>query len=114
MQHLVVSYNGSGKASGIKIYLDGKPLEMEVVKDQLTGSFRTSAPLTIGNKNIGRPFLGQLDDLRIYSRALMADEVENLTIQFPARTLMAELAGKPATEIDTLQPEKPPGELEIG
>ena len=105
MQHLVVNYDGSGRASGIKVYLDGKPLEMEVVKDHLTGSFRTSAHLSIGNKSIGRPFLGQLDDLRIYGRTLSADEAENLAVQFPARTLLAELAGKPVPEIASLQPE---------
>jgi hypothetical protein len=114
MQHLVVNYDGSGKASGIKVYLDGVPLEMEAVRDHLTGSFRTSAPLAVGNKNIGRPFLGQMDDLRIYSRTLTAGEVENLAIQSPARTLLAELAGKPVPAIASLRPEKPPAEAEIG
>ena len=35
-------------------------------------------------------------------------------IRMPARSVLVELAGKPAQEIATLQPEKPPAEAEIG
>ena len=110
--HLVVNYDGSGKAAGLQAFLDGKPVEMEVVKDHLTGSFRTPAPLTVGNKNLGRPFTGQIDDLRIYSRPLAVGEIENLAIQFPARALLIELLDKPVERIASLQPEKPPAEPE--
>jgi hypothetical protein len=112
MQHLTVNYDGSGKASGVTVYLDGKPLEMETVKDHLTGSFGTSAPLVIGNKSIGRPFRGLIDDLRIYCRALPPGEVENLAVQLPVRSLLAELAGQPVKEIPSIEPEKPPVEVE--
>lgn len=111
--HLGVNYDGLGKASGLQLYLDGKPVQMEVVKDHLTGRFQNSAPLTIGNRNMGPPFTGQIDDLRLYSRTLSADEIENLAIQFPVRTLLAELVGKPVEEIASLQPEKPPAEPEM-
>src|SRR6516225_7849083 len=53
--HLVLNYDGSGTAQGLKLYLDGKPVETAPVKDQLTSSIRTSSPLQIGNRNIGRP-----------------------------------------------------------
>ena len=110
--HLVINYDGSGKAAGLKLYLNAKPIEMEVVRDRLSGSFRTEAPLSIGDKNLGKPFTGEIDDLRIYSRTLTASEMENLVIQLPARGLLSELAGKPAKEIPALQPEKPPAEPE--
>ena len=112
--HVVVNYDGSGTAKGLKMYVDGKLWEAEIVKDTLSGTFRTSASLEIGNKNIGGLFQGQLDDLRIYTRPLTDTEAENLAVHLPARVLLTELAGAPATEIATLQPDKPPQEADIG
>src|SRR5262249_52596406 len=108
--HLVVNYNGTGKAAGLKLYLNAKPIEVEVVKDRLSGSFRTEAPLSIGDKNLGKPFTGEIDDLRIYSRTLTVSEMEKLVIQLPAHVLLTELADKPVKEISALQSEKPPAE----
>jgi hypothetical protein len=112
--HLVVNYNGSGKASGVTFYVNGKPALAEVVKDNLTGSFRTTAPLEIGNKANGKTFEGELDDLRIYNRGVNEEEAETLGIRMPIRSVLVTLAGKPAQEIVALQPEKPPAEAEIG
>ena len=112
--HLLINYDGSGKAAGINIFVDGKPWEKEIVKDALRGSFRASAPLEIGNKNSGGVFKGQISDLRIYTRPLTQTEVENLAVHFPARVLLTKLAGAPATEIAKLQADKPPKEADVG
>ena len=114
LSDLLVNYDGSGKASGLKLYVNGRPAATQIMKDSLSGTFRTAAPLGIGDKAIGKPFEGRLDDLRIYNRPVNDEEAETLAIQLPARSLLIELAGKPAGEIVTLQPEKPPAELEIG
>ncbi len=112
--HVLVNYDGSGKAAGLKIFVDGKPWEIEIVRDALQGTFRTSSSLEIGNKNIGGLFQGQVADLRIYTRTLTDTEAENLAVHLPARVLLTELAGTPATEIATLQPDQPPQEADIG
>ena len=113
--HLVVNYDGSGKAGGLKIYVDGKPSETEIKKDTLSsGTFRTSASLEIGNKDTGGLFQGQLGDMRIYTRTLTDAEAENLAVHFPARILLTEIADAPAKEIAALQPDKPPEEADIG
>jgi hypothetical protein len=112
--HLLIDYDGSGKASGIKLLLDGKPAEMEVLKDQLRGDFRTLAPLEIGDKNVGTPFEGRLDDLRIYNRTLSDPEAEDIAIRFPARSLLMALDGRPAKAIPALQPAKEPEDVQIG
>src|SRR6267143_1020931 len=112
--HLLVNYDGSGKAAGLSIFVDGMPWETEAAKDALRGSFRTSAPLEIGNKNIGGAFKGRLGDLRIYTRTLSDAEVEDLAVHLPARVLLTKLAGTPAVGIAALQPEKPPEEADIG
>jgi hypothetical protein len=112
--HVIVNYDGSGKATGLKIYVDGKPWDTEIVKDTLSGTFRTSASLEIGNKNTGGLFQGRLGDLRIYTRTLRDTEAENLAVHFPARVLLTELEHVPAKEIATLQREKAPEEADIG
>jgi uncharacterized protein DUF1553/uncharacterized protein DUF1549/concanavalin A-like lectin/glucanase superfamily protein len=112
--HVLVDYDGSGKAAGLKVYVDGKPWETETVRDALAGTFRAAASLEIGNKNIGGLFQGQVADLRIYRRTLTDTEAENLAVHLPARVLLTELAGAPATEIATLQPDKAPQEADIG
>ncbi|GAB5552070.1 MAG: hypothetical protein Sapg2KO_16610 [Saprospiraceae bacterium] len=58
------------------IYLDGK----EVNRKPAAGTLNSTArPLGIGNNPIqgGQYFIGALDELKIYNRALTADEVEN-------------------------------------
>jgi hypothetical protein len=112
--HLLINYDGSGKAAGLKIFVDGTRWETETAKDALHGSLRTSAPLEIGNQNIGGAFKGRLGDLRFYTRTLTDTEVENLAVHLPARVLLAKLAGTPPVEIAALQPEKPPEEADIG
>ncbi len=112
--HLLIDYDGTGHASGFKLYVDGKPVEAEVLKDQLSGNFRTTAPLAIGDKNLGTPFEGQLDDLRVYNRGLSDSEAEDLAVRLPARSLLIALDGRPATEFAALQPEKPAEDVQIG
>ena len=91
VQHLVLNYDGSGKAAGLRLFLDAKPLEVEVIQDQLTGSIRNSGQLEIGNKSFGDPYKGNLDDLRIYERQLTQAEIEQLSLHEPIRfTLSAE------------------------
>ncbi len=114
MHHLVIEYDGSGKASGIAFYVDGKRVGTAVLKDHLTGDFRTAALLEAGDQNLGTPFEGRLDDLRIYNRRLSDSEVEDLAIRLPARALLMALEGRPAQEIASIQPEKPPEEVQIG
>src|SRR5262245_6964732 len=87
-QHLVLNYDGSGKAAGLRLFLDGKPFEVEVLQDDLTGSIRNFGQLEIGNKAFGNPYRGSLDDLRIYQRELTEAEVEQLSLHHPVRTLL--------------------------
>src|SRR6202021_3561297 len=46
--HIVASYSGSGKADGMKLYVDARPQELKGVKDKLEGAVRTSAPMSFG------------------------------------------------------------------
>ena len=69
--HVAVSYDGSGKASGVKVFYDGSQQPVNVEADQLADTIRTAVPLKIGQRQTGQPLSGvALQDLRIYRRAL--------------------------------------------
>ena len=95
--HVAMSYDGSAKASGVQLFVNGVRKDLETEKDQLKGSFATQEPLRIGSRN-GESFLtGQLDDLRIYSRTLTATEAVSLTFEGYA-AIVAKSRGKRSDE----------------
>ena len=96
--HVTLTYDGSGKAAGVGLYLNGVRLDTEVARDALSGSCATDAPLRVGSRVLGRPFVGQLDDLRLYSRALTPQQVEDLAIHHPMRVILSGVIGKPSKD----------------
>ena len=83
--HAVVSYDGSGDASGVTMYLDGKEIETVVGTNSLgdteeTRTIVTNAPLRIGYRNSAAPqqLLGHIDEVHIFNRALTEDQVREL------------------------------------
>lgn len=74
--HVFVTYDGSKKAKGVTVYVDGKPQAVDVSHDTLNGTTKTNVPLTLGSRTPGGPFTnGTLDDVRIYDRVLAAKEI---------------------------------------
>ena len=96
--HVTLTYDGTGKAAGLRLYRNGKPLATEVVRDSLTGSMKSSANLELGNKELGKPFRGQVDDLRLYSRALPLEQIEQLAIHYPIQVILSGVTGKRTKE----------------
>ena len=90
LYHVAISYDGSGKAAGLTLRLNGKPAEAEIAADSLRGSPHAARPLEIGAGRFGGRYTGTLDDLRIYSRALSGAEVEAIRVHEPIRALLAE------------------------
>ncbi len=77
-RHLVVTYDGSSKAAGLKVYIEGKLSESDVRRDTLTGSIASSEPWRIGWKGTGIGFEGGMDEFQLFDRALSAEEVSAL------------------------------------
>lgn len=77
-QHLTMTYDGSGKAEGVTVYVDGVPQAVEIIHDSLTGTIRNSEPLRIGRRQASASLKGLVDDVRIYDRRLSSDEVSQL------------------------------------
>ena len=88
--HLALTYDGSGRASGVALYLDGKLQEVEVLNDTLTGSIRSERPLLLGRRHAKGMFDGRMDEVRIYGRTLSANEVEQLAVYHPIRAILRE------------------------
>jgi hypothetical protein len=97
-KHVAFTYDGSGGAAGLKVFLNGKPAEVEVVTDALNGSIKTGAELIIGNKQTGRAYSGGLDDMRFYSRVMGEREIEDLAVHYPIRAILSGAGGKRTKE----------------
>ncbi|QJE96026.1 DUF1553 domain-containing protein [Luteolibacter luteus] len=77
------SYDGSSSPEGMKLYLDGVLLETEVTADAIWKSIATpghgDGVATIGQRFRDRGFLGgEVDDLKIFKRALSPLEMSAL------------------------------------
>jgi hypothetical protein len=73
--HIAVTYDGSGKAAGCKVYIDGKVSPHNVEQDDLTATIKTKVPFRIGARSAGANSKGGVDDVRMYERALTAAEI---------------------------------------
>jgi len=77
---LTITYDGSSKASGFKLFLDGSEMEMETTMDQLTKDilFKTEKQpgLQIGGwwRGLGLKD-GKVDDILVYNRELSNFEI---------------------------------------
>ncbi len=73
--HVAIAYDGSRKAAGVKIFIDGKQQKSRTVVDKLKNTIRTEVPLTVGGRDRGSRFDGALlGDLRIWQRAISEQE----------------------------------------
>jgi hypothetical protein len=77
--HVAVAYDGSSKAAGVKLYLNGKLQPASVIADSLEGTIRSNASLTVGQRNSTSPLSGAtIQDVRIYARQLAERELASL------------------------------------
>jgi len=93
--HVAVTYDGSSKAAGVKVYYNGASQPTNVENDKLMGSIKTNVPFRIGERSGSEPISGAgMQDLRIYQRALTAAEVESMA----KSTRFASILSKPSDQ----------------
>ena len=85
-QHVAVTYDGSRVASGIKIYVNGNLQETVANHDFLNQTMATDEPLRIGAGH--QTLTGQMDDVRVYDRALAATEVAIVSVAASIREIV--------------------------
>jgi len=76
--HIGFSYNGSGVASGVKIYVDGNLETPSVSNDNLGGkTILNNIPLKIGARGDGQgqsSFVGTIDETYFFNRVITSSE----------------------------------------
>ena len=85
------TYNGSGKASGVSLFVNGKKQEVEVISDKLEGkSIYVGTQVTIGHWMMRAKegsnltgFKGAIDEVSLYDRELSPPEVKYVFDQEP-------------------------------
>ena len=79
--HVTITYDGSSRAGGLALYVDGRRADCEVVRDQLTKNITGGGndQLTVGQRFRDRGFKnGLVDEIKVFDRALTPLEVAQL------------------------------------
>jgi len=76
--HVVVASDGSSRAAGLRLYVDCRPAESEIVRDQLTRQITGGGGdnIALGERFRDRGFKhGAIDDFRVFNREISPLEV---------------------------------------
>ena len=79
--HVTITWDGSGRAAGLKLFVGGQPAEVDIVRDNLYKNITGSGGdnIAIGERFRDRGFKGgRVDDFRVYDRELTALEAANV------------------------------------
>lgn len=97
---LGVTWDGSGRASGVRLYLDGHAVESVIERDALDSPIKTAEALIVGARaqqdalDMQRDATfrnGLIDDVQIYDETLSPDRIETLSKADPQNLLFASL-----------------------
>lgn len=91
--HVVVSSDGSSRAGGLRFYVDGKPAETEIIKDNLTKNITGGGGdnIALGERFRDKGFKGgAIDEFRVWNR-----ELSPLEAKLVAETQIAGAPGHP-------------------
>ena len=94
--HVVVSYNGNSKASGLRFFIDGQQVATEVEYDHLYKNIRSYPNihktsryrgLVFGKRDLDRSMPGgEIDEFHIFNNQLLPAEIRHLHQQLPFAT----------------------------
>jgi hypothetical protein len=96
-KHIFFTYDGSGKASGIRLYVNGAPVATRIIADTLGDqTIRTQAPMQLGWRypDATPAKETRYQDIRLYARALTSGEANRL----PFEDYVAEIAARPTSQ----------------
>ena len=88
-QHLVVTYDGSSRASGVELYINGEPEPVIAEIDRLDASIRNDQPFRIGRRRDSLGFSGAIDEVVIYDRSLSAADIASWFAAEDLRSIVA-------------------------
>jgi hypothetical protein len=78
--HVTATYDGSAKASGVQVYIDGVlQTTRDIQADALKSTIKTKVPLKFASRHTSEPLANvAVQDVRIYTRALNGEEAARL------------------------------------
>lgn len=77
--HVTVTYDGSSRAAGLAIYVNGVPARLEIVRDELKRDIRIGKRIEIGARMRDRGLRGgEIDELHVFTRAITPIEAAHL------------------------------------
>jgi hypothetical protein len=89
--HVGVTYDGSSRTGGLRLFVNGRPAPTQVVKDQLFKDFANGQPLMLAARFRSRGFKGGgIDELKVFDRCLTAVEMAVASAVFPPSPLNGE------------------------
>lgn len=95
--HIVLTYDGSQKATGIKIYINGQPSGLDILNNNLRNTTATNKPFHLGLREKSLPFQGQVDELMIFQGQLQPENINELFRDQPLSNIV-DWIKKPFTE----------------
>ncbi|MEZ6094252.1 MAG: DUF1553 domain-containing protein [Pirellulaceae bacterium] len=96
-QHVFVTYDGSTKPDGIRIFINGveAPKNVDANTLQTGASIKSETPLRIGQRSVGQHFNGgSVQDFQLFDRSLSGDEVSRIA----KGQFLIDLLSKPRAE----------------
>ncbi len=88
-QHVVATYDGTSKAAGVKIYINGENWDWNIEQDHLSETIRTEKTFLIGTRHGGALMQGEVDEISLFDRMLSPEEAKTLAEDNPLPSLLA-------------------------
>lgn len=93
--HVLVTYDGSSKAEGVKVYFDGESKPTNISANALKSTIKAETPWKLAQRHSTARINGiQIQDVRMFEKELAAGEVKELATGARARWLVAKPADK--------------------
>lgn len=102
-QHVFMTYDGSSKASGVKVYVDGEKWDWKIEQDGLTKTIKTTKSLLVGSRHPGSRLKGEVDEVQVFAKELSVDEVKGLANASTVAALLAFGDKRSQTQTETLR-----------
>jgi hypothetical protein len=88
--HVQATYDGTLISKGVRIFIDGQPRKLHILLDELNQTFDSPEPLRIGaGGGAENRFHGLIDDVRIYKKAVSAEEAAVIATTDSVRQIAA-------------------------
>ena len=101
-QHVMATYDGKRKASGVHIYVNGQEQKLTILFDELIWPVSAKVPFRIGAGG-GLRWEGLIEDVRVYKIALTAEQAAVVPLLKSIREITAiSPAGRTKAEADKL------------